>query len=356
MDLNLLGWDAVFAASFAPHAAEGLQPARVAIAHNNLYTLFAADGEWLATVSGRLKHTAHGSGEMPAVGDWVAMRPHAEDRTARIQAILPRRTKFSRKIPDRPTEEQVIAANVDTAFLVSDLMRDFNVRRVERYLTLARQSGAQAVIVLTKCDLCADPEAVVRDLAAVAAGAPVHVISNLTGRGIAELHPYIAPGRTIALLGSSGVGKSSLINRFLGEERLAVADVREDGKGRHTTTHRELILLAGGGLVIDNPGMRELHLWDSAEGMRDAFDDIAELAAACRFTDCRHEHEPGCAVLAAVADGRMAASRHESYIKLQHERAALEALQQEHARRGRKREAKTAERSMKSWRKTHHKR
>ncbi|HVM68562.1 MAG TPA: ribosome small subunit-dependent GTPase A, partial [Gaiellaceae bacterium] len=246
--------------------------------------------------------------------------------TGTIQAVLPRRTKFSRKVAWSAAEEQVVAANVDTVFLLTSLNEDLNLRRLERYLTLAWESGAQPVLVLTKIDL--DPERVaqaVRDIESVAFGVAVHAISTVTGDGLDGLRAHILPGRTVALLGSSGVGKSTLVNTLAGREVLAVREIRaDDGEGRHTTTHRQLVLLPDGGLVLDTPGMREIQLWESAEGLEEAFADVEELASQCRFGDCAHRSEPGCAVQAALEEGRLDAARWSSYKKLQRELEHLE--------------------------------
>lgn len=347
--LAMLGWDDAFAADFEPHAAAGMRPARVVIAHNNFFTLLDGGREWLATAAGRLRLNARRSSALPVVGDWVAMKPRkGDDGRATVHAVLPRRTKFSRRSPERPADEQVISANVDTALIVSDLATDFNVRRLERYLALAHESGAQPVVLLTKLDLADDPDEMLAELAPVARGVPVHTLSNVTGEGVAAVTRYLGPGRTAVLLGSSGVGKSTLINTILGTERMATQDTRDDGRGRHTTTHRELVLLPGGGMIIDNPGMRELGLWDSTAGIRDSFDDIHALAVGCRFADCGHDIEPGCAVRRAVEDGGLEPDRYDNYMKLVSERAALAALRDEQAREERRRNERTIARARRS--------
>jgi ribosome biogenesis GTPase len=281
------------------------------------------EGETFAVASGRLEDDALLAGGLPAVGDWVAARREPGSRSL-IEAVLPRRTALSRKTALHQADVQVLAANVDTVLVVSDLGRDLNPRRIERYLALAHESGAEPVVVLTKLDLAGDASGAAA-VDAVALGVPVLPVSNVTGEGLEALERYLLPARTVALVGSSGVGKSTLINALAGEELQATAEIREsDDRGRHTTVRRELIVLAGGGLVIDTPGMRELQLWESDEGMETAFADVTELMTKCRFRDCSHEREPGCAIQAALADGSLDRSRWESYLKLQREQRALE--------------------------------
>ena len=323
--LQDLGWDDQLATEFEPHRDAGLTPGRVVVQHRGVYVVQTEAGELRANTSGRLSHDAAGAGDLPAVGDWVAVAARPEEGTGTIQAVLPRRTKFSRKVALTASEEQVLAANVDIVFLLTSLNEDLNLRRLERYLTLAWESGARPVVVLTKTDLAADVALRVLEVEAIAFGVPVHAISSITGDGLDVVRSYLEPGRTIALLGSSGVGKSTLVNTLAGREVLAVREIREaDGEGRHTTTHRQLVLLPGGGLVLDTPGMRELQLWESADGLGEAFSDIEELAASCRFNDCAHRSEPGCAVQAALDDGTLDFGRWTSYKKLQRELAHLE--------------------------------
>jgi ribosome biogenesis GTPase / thiamine phosphate phosphatase len=319
--LTHLGWDPAIEDQFAPFAADGLEPARVAVEQRGAYLLYTARGERWAELSGRLRHGVGGRGELPAVGDWVAIADPDGAERALVQAVLPRRTKFSRMAATDGGDavEQIVAANVDVVFLTAGLDGDFNPRRLERYLTLGWESGAAPVVVLTKVDLCTDVEAALLDVEPVAIGVPVHAVSNVTGEGVDALAQYFGEGRTVAALGSSGVGKSSLVNRLAGEELMATGDLRADGRGRHTTTHRQLLLLPGGGLFLDTPGMRELRLWESEEGLATAFDDVAAAAASCRFSDCSHEREPDCGVRAAIANGTLDRDRYDSWRKLQNE-------------------------------------
>ena len=322
LDLNALGWDDDWSASFAPYETDGLVPARVAVQHRGGYVLLAERGELRAEAARRLVR----EDALATVGDWVAVRILPGEERALVEAVLPRRTKFSRKAAGPSGDrEQLVAANVDTVFLVAALGRDFNVRRLERYLVTSWESGAQPVIVLTKLDLHRDavPEALA-EVETVAFGVPVHAVSGVTGEGSNALQPHLVPAHTIALLGSSGVGKSTLVNHLVGRELLETREVRAgDERGRHTTSHRELVALPGGALLIDTPGMRELQLWDVGAGVEDAFADVSDLFGQCRFNDCAHETEPGCAVRAALADGRLTPERWASYQKLQRELEAL---------------------------------
>ena len=320
--LQELGWTATLETAFAPHAARGLAPGRVALEHTHVYRVLTASDDVLARVAGRIRHRASSRADFPAVGDWVALESSPHGREARIVDVLPRRSRFSRRAAGDPTEEQVVAANVDTVFLVAGLDGDFNLRRIERYLLVAWESGAAPVIVLNKADVVEDADALVDNVRAVAAGVPVHAVSCRLPGGVDVLRQYLGVGQTGALLGSSGVGKSTIVNRLVGHDLLRTRDVREsDNRGRHTSTARQLVLLPGSGVLIDTPGMREIQLWDTGEALAGAFADVEALAENCRFRDCRHRQEPGCAVRAAAARGELPEGRIESYQKLQDEQA-----------------------------------
>ncbi len=340
MELAEYGWDAGFAAGFAPFAERGLTPARVVRQLRDRSTLATAQGELAGEVSGRFRHRALGPADYPAVGDWVAIGPVWGGR-ALIEALVPRRSAFTRKAAGDVVEAQVVAANVDTVFLVSGLDGDFNLRRIERYLTTAWTSGAEPVIVLNKADLRPDLPDVIAETAGVAPVVPIVAVSALTESGLDGLIPYLRAGRTVVFLGSSGVGKSTMINRLLGEERFATASMSDAaaGRGRHTTTVRELVRLPGGALLIDTPGMRELQLWADDEGLDKTFDEIDRLASGCRFPDCDHEREPGCAVRSAVEAGTLEVGRWESYLKLRRELRFLELKKDEKTRRQREKAA-----------------
>lgn len=326
--LQQIGWSEFFWSQLHESEIQSeIAPARVAEENREMYRLLSAQGEFMAEVSGKFRHEISGRTDFPAVGDWVLASTRKSESRATIHRVLNRKSKFSRKIAGKKTEEQIVAANVDVVFLVSSLNSEFNLRRIERYVALAWESGATPVIVLNKCDLCETAEQFRSEAEAAATGVRVILASAFRGDGIAEIRALVQSSakeneavKTAALLGSSGVGKSSLINTVLGTEQLDTGAVREgDDKGRHTTTTRQLIVMPGGGVLIDTPGMRELQLWDAAEGIAQAFGEIEEVAAKCKFRDCKHEAEPGCAVRAAVEAGDLDAERLESFHKLARE-------------------------------------
>lgn len=319
-DLTTFGWDEFFEANCKTYVGSGYSYGRVALEHKNFYRVYSQDGEVLAEISGKLRHEAVNRRDLPVVGDWVVMRSRPEGERGVIHAVLPRRTSVVRKIAGSRTEEQIAGANIDTVFLLTSLNQDFSVRRIERYLIIAWESGANPIIILSKSDLCDDVFDRINEVQTVARGGPIHAISVVTGSGLDDIAQYFTKGQTVALLGSSGVGKSTLINQLTGDDHLKVQTVREhDDRGRHTTTHRELILLPGGGLVLDTPGMRELQLWDGDESLRLVFEDIEAFAGKCFFSDCRHHDEPRCAVREALGTGTIDTGRYESYEKLQKE-------------------------------------
>ncbi len=348
MSLQRIGWDERWADAFEPHRTAGLEPARVVLEHTHVYRVLVAGDELLARVAGRLRHQAGTRADFPAVGDWVALDRAPEDGTARIRAVLPRRSRFSRRAAGDPTEEQIVAANIDTVFLIAGLDGEFNPRRIERYLLVATDSGASPVIVLNKADLAVDPGSSAAAVAALAPEVPVHVVSCRAPETLVALRAHLGRGVTGALLGSSGVGKSSIVNRLVGSTVRATQAVRlADSRGRHMSTSRQLVLLPDdGGVLIDTPGMRELQLWDTGEGLAGTFAEIDELAAACRFRDCRHRQEPGCAVREAVTSGALASGRLESYHKLQEEQSFQARQMDQRALLDDKRRARIASRAI----------
>jgi ribosome biogenesis GTPase len=321
--LAALGWDAGWVETFAPFADEGLRPGRVVAVHRETSIVRDGSGDLSAGVSGSFRHTALAHADFPTVGDWVAL---GDDDV--ITAVLERRSVFKRMAADasrrgaRVDDEQIMASNIDLALLVAGLDNDFNLRRIERYLSVAWSSGITPVVVLNKADLADDVDGRLVAVEAIAPGVATVAVSAWTGQGLDDLRAHLRPGSTAAILGSSGVGKSTLVNALLGEDRQATAEVRgSDSRGRHTTTHRELFELPGGALLVDTPGIRALEVLGADEGVEAAFDDVADLAATCRFSDCRHDGEPGCAIRAALADGTLSEERLASHRKLERELA-----------------------------------
>jgi len=324
LSLEAFGWNQFFATNFGPFLSEGYSAGRVAVQHKTQYELYSEYGELSAETAGKMHHDARGKRDLPVVGDWVVIRVREQEGEATIYDILPRKSKFSRKAAGTKTEEQIVAANIDTVFLVTGLDGNFNLRRLERYLVVAWESGAEPIIALNKADLCDDIERKVREVESVALGVPIVVMSAIDNRGLDHVLAHVKRGATGALLGSSGVGKSTIVNHLLGRELQRTQEVRgTDDRGRQTTARRELIVLPSGGLLMDTPGMRELQLWGGDEGILDAFQDIAELARQCPFRDCQHGLEPDCAVQQALKDGTLDPGRFASYEKLQREIAYL---------------------------------
>jgi ribosome biogenesis GTPase len=320
MDLKALGWNAFFEKSFNEVKTKDSFPARLVTAQREIYQLISEQGVFRAEMTGKLRFDSSAVTGLPAVGDWVAARMAPGSKLATIEGVLPRINKFSRKVIGNITVEQVLVANIDIIFLINGLDGDYNPRRIERYLSLIKESNAKPVIILNKTDACPDVAEKIKEVESLAPGLPIHAMSALNGQGIESLNQYISIGTTIAFLGSSGSGKSTIINRLLGAEKQKTGSVHaSNSRGKHITTHRELIVLPRGGIVIDNPGLREIQVWANETVLESSFTDILELASGCKFSDCRHMNEPGCAVKRAVETGALDARRLESYIKLKKE-------------------------------------
>ncbi|MBI5383792.1 MAG: ribosome small subunit-dependent GTPase A [Verrucomicrobia bacterium] len=340
MDLASLGWDSFFDSAFAPFRDQGLVAARVAMEDKHAYVLLNDQGDFTASVSGKFLHQRDSNAELPKVGDWVAASLVPGEDKAIIHAVLPRRTKLARKVPGREFEEQVLAANIDVAFVTQALDQSFNPRRLERFLIMVHEGGAKPVVVLNKTDLCDALDARLTEAQRAAGSAPIVPACALSGRGMKELREFLQPCTTSVFIGPSGVGKSSLINRLYGEEIQATLEVREsDAKGRHSTTWRELIVLPNGALVIDTPGMREFHIWLANQGLPETFPDIEEIAVRCHFRSCTHTVEKRCAVKEAVEAGQLPRARYENFLKLKHEIDYMVEERRKHTYMARKREA-----------------
>lgn len=322
MSMKDYGWDEYFEWEWKQRSTDGMFPGRITADYGQMLRVVSQSGELLVQRPVKMLD----DDMQIAVGDWVALDHSAENQLTQILFVLTRKTKFSRTAVGGKMREQIVASNVDIVFLMQSLNRDFNMKRLERYLVAAWESGAMPVVVLTKSDCCDDVADKVATAYRTAPGVEVHAISCVTGEGIDEIKKYFTPGKTVALLGSSGVGKSTLVNTLAGKELLKTQEIREkDDRGRHTTSRRELLLLAGGGLILDNPGMRSLALWESDYGMEVMFGDIEELTKMCRFHDCQHRGEPGCAVREALDTGKLDMKRWENWLKLQREIAYLRA-------------------------------
>jgi ribosome biogenesis GTPase / thiamine phosphate phosphatase len=333
--LEDLGWNLFFQKHFQTIKIPNTVPARVVSESKGSFQVFSQHGELASRISGKMRYRAGEENQYPAVGDWVVVQPLFAEHKGIIHAVLQRKSKFSRKVAGERTEEQIVSANVDTIFIVSGLDggRNLNLRRIERYLTLAWNSGATPVIVLNKVDLCPDPNLYLRNIEDIAPGISIYLVSAKKQTGLDALRNYVTKGTTAAFLGSSGVGKSALINALLGIEKQEIGEVREDDRtGRHTTTKRQLLLLPEGGMVIDTPGMREIQLWAGEEDLQGTFHDIETLAKLCRFSDCSHNVDSGCAVRAAIDSGDLDPARLESYRKLQNELTYLASREENSTR------------------------
>jgi ribosome biogenesis GTPase len=325
MDLQTLGWDSAWSEEAETLLEGDLVPGRVAVAQKTGYGLYTESGEVWAELLGRMRFEAEEGGDLPVVGDWVGVALSPDARSGVIHTILPRRSFLARKAVGRVTARQLLAANIDTAFWVESLNEIFKLRRIERFLLMAAESGADPAVILNKADLCDNAEEKVREVKAIAPDIPVHPTSAFSQIGLEDLKSYIRDGKTVVFLGMSGVGKSTILNQLAGGDLQETGEIRQiDGRGRHTTSTRSLFVLPEGGCAIDSPGIRELALWDDSDNIYGAFPDIEEIAAGCRFKDCGHDEEPSCAVRQAVEDGLLAAGRFENFKKMKKELKHLE--------------------------------
>jgi len=318
--LKELGWNSTYNKYITKNNLQDIVPGRISNQNGKHYKVITKEGEQSAILSNSYLRSMNNRSDIPAVGDWVGLKINKEINMCHIQLLLPRKNKLSRKVAGKKSEEQIIASNIDIVFIFTSVDQDFNIRRLERYLSMVYEINAQPIIILNKIDTCKNLDEYTEETKTIFKNIPVIPISAKTGDNIRNIRKYIKSGKTIVLIGSSGVGKSTLINQLLGYSRQAVGEIRDsDGKGRHITSSREMIILPEGGIIIDNPGIRELQLWSSGEGISITFQDIEELSIFCKFRDCRHELEPGCAVKKAVEDGKLSIKRLDSYKKLMRE-------------------------------------
>lgn len=354
-NLHQLGWRSSFDQHFKSFQEQGFQVGRIAIENRDNYLVLNGENEYFGEVTGKLLFNAQSASDLPKVGDWVVVSLFESEQKAIIHEVLPRQTKFSRKIASAKTEEQVLATNIDYIFIVQSCDHDFSLRRLERQMVMVYEGGAQPIAVLNKIDLCDNYETYISKVSSIFNDNEVMAVSARTDAGIDRLKSQLEAGKTYAFIGSSGVGKTSLINKILGDDIFKVNEVREkDSKGRHTTTRRQLIAIPSGGLLIDTPGMKEFQLWNADEGLDEVYSEIADLSASCRFSDCTHTQEIGCAVIAAVESGKLPKDRYESYLKLARELAYLQNRQEQN-RYNSKNRFKSISRAIKNFKKLDHK-
>ncbi len=354
--LSSLGWNSYYQNMFREFENSSLVPARVVVENKNNYVIFSEVGELMGELSGKLMFSSESQSDLPKVGDWVLVNYFDEHSPAIIQEVLPRQTKLSRKVTGAKTDEQIIASNIDTIFIVQALDETFNINRVQRSLVLVNNSGAKAIVVLSKSDLCNDIEDKLVKLRERVGDVQTISLSNVNKNGIDDILTLLEPGKTYSLIGPSGVGKSTLINSIFGDELLDTKAVREgDSKGRHTTTRRELVILPNGSLIIDTPGMRELQLWSDEESLNSVFPEIDELAVHCKYDDCTHSHETGCAVIKAIEEGELSKENYDNYLKMLKEVKYLETRIDEGKQYDTKNRWKAVKKEMKNFYKKNHK-